>query len=554
MHVILQIPIFDFRAATSFAQAKLTNPSWPLPLLNRKPFMRQFGTVRPRINGGVEDWIGEEYFCEANHALKYVALQNQRFKTGNRSLLLRNIYKRLFSDGKFLNKIELGLRNADFYPDTTAESPIELKLLFKHYLQLPVRVGTKQMPLLKAGPALADLFFKATSRHSEAKNELAAALVRDGEPCLFAIVKNDEHYAIPREAKLIDTYTLDNSDATIQLYGYTIYLDGYYIKSWIIRIPRQGFLPRTPANAILRKLRINLMRIHAEKEIIKGLLNAVQQKHLDIDTPAVNIPLLAEYLQETGKKLFKEKHAGIDRQNMLDFALRSEQVVMPGDTLAQLVAKINDKFLARTMQKFVDRSIPVDKKVVLFMCSSPMDKNLLNFGEELKVVQRLHESSIDRANFQIEIRTGMERIEVPEQLVKLKPDILHISLHANNVKGLYFQDAARNADPMAIKEWISIIQLQQRIHKPSVIILSACNSFDFAKAAKPFADFAVGTIMVYPDEAGVEYARGFYTILFNDENTAYDTCHLAGVNAISNRKPPFAPIDGTAVDAIICQC
>ncbi|HEY4111462.1 hypothetical protein [Puia sp.] len=504
----------------------------------------------------MNDWTGEEYFCNATRALQYVALQDQRFKVSETlKVPVRNIYKRFFSDGNFVNKIELGLRDDDpyLYGDAEENPYRELKAFLKHLLQLPVRVAGQPIELFKSGTALTNLYQQATTPHISAKHELPG-LVQEGEPCLLAILQRDEAYYMPGEAKLIDTFPLDKEGAPIELYGYTLHLQNDYIKCWIIRIPHEGYLKGTPANAMLRKLRINLMRVHAEKETIKGLLNAVQQKRLDIDGPDTNISLLSEYLKDTSEKLFKPRRAGIDQESILDFALRSETEVLPGDTLAILVKKLNDKFLAKTMQKFVAQSKPADKKVLLFLCSSPGDKNPLDFGEEFKTIQDLHDSSIDRASFQIEIRTAVEKGRVKELLVKYKPDILHISLHASPINGLYFQDKDKNSSPMNVQEWKNIIELLNDIHRPSVIILSACNSYEHAVASKPFSDFSAGTTMVFPDLAGITYARGFYTILFNDENISWDICHRSGIQEVKDRTPPFDPINGTNVQDIIRKC
>jgi hypothetical protein len=166
----------------------------------------------------------------------------------------------------------------------------------------------------------------------------------------------------------------------------------------------------------------------------------------------------------------------------------------------------------------------------------------------------MHESSVDRANFQIEIRTGVEKGRVKELLIKYKPFILHISLHASPVKGLYFQDANKNANPMDVQEWKDIMELLGKVRKPSIIILSACNSYEHAVAARPYTDFAAGTTTVIPDMAGIIYARGFYTILFNDENTGWDVCHLSGIQEVKGYKPPFEPVGGVNVYDIIQMC
>ena len=87
------------------------------------------------------------------------------------------------------------------------------------------------------------------------------------------------------------------------------------------------------------------------------------------------------------------------------------------------------------------------------------------------------------------------------------------------------------------------IKLQSKIHKPQIIILSVCNSFLHAEKAKPFCDFAIGTKNVLDDQAGIAYAKGFYSILFNDKNSNAEVCHEAGENEIKYHNPPFNTIN-----------
>jgi len=116
------------------------------------------------------------------------------------------------------------------------------------------------------------------------------------------------------------------------------------------------------------------------------------------------------------------------------------------------------------------------------------------------------------------------------------------------VKGLYFQDAMKNPDPVSVEEFVDYIGLLSKKKKPQGIILSACNSLDHATSVASFCAFAMGTNDVFPDEAAIIYADSFYQTLFDGNDVSY--CHETALKAIRDLKPPFKPIGNHAVDLI----
>jgi len=553
MHIVLQIPIVDLREATADARSKLSNPSWPKPKMNKKPFIRHFGHVEPRSHGGIDEWGAEDYFCNAKLALQYTDLHKQVFKINDQcNITIRNTFKRFFSDGHFMNKVELGLKDNSLEQANNKKiniGDINLTALLKHYASLPVTINGKKTRLFKSGTQFTSLYYKSSTRHEELKKDLSS-FVQDGEICMLAIIPGNEKFTLPQEARLVNRFESPDKKEPLDLYGYTLHLEGYYIKVWLVLVSQQATVPETPSYALLRNLRINLMRIHAEKETIKGILNAVRLKQLDLSDEKVNSKALTDYLKNTGETLFKKSRYNITQDTMLDFALRSEDIAAPG-SFSSLEKEIADKFTLSNMKKFIEISALKDQKIILFICSSPTDKNLLDFGKEFNEIQEALDDSSDKANYSIRIQTSVERTKLAKILEKRRPDILHISLHGSPTNGLYFQDQAGNAAPMSAEEWNDILKLQTLIHRPEIIVLSACNSAQHAQVAKPFCNFVAGTKTVFPEKAGVIYAREFYNFLFSDNYTTPEICHQAGVNAIRHAHPAFDPINDIEVYNII---
>ena len=191
-----------------------------------------------------------------------------------------------------------------------------------------------------------------------------------------------------------------------------------------------------------------------------------------------------------------------------------------------------------------------NRKVILFLTSSPTGKNPLDFGKELRKIQKALDSSVDRNNYDIRIRPGILKNELMHLLDDQKPDYLHITMHASKTDGLDFEDDNGKPLPMSAAEFAQVLQLLNKQHQPHVIILSACNSKAHAEAVKAFCKYSIGTVTVFPEDAGVVYAQRFYEILFNKNSTDIPYCHQAAVLGIQQNVPPFEAVDGIAVHEI----
>lgn len=177
---------------------------------------------------------------------------------------------------------------------------------------------------------------------------------------------------------------------------------------------------------------------------------------------------------------------------------------------------------------------------ILFICSSPKDKNPLDFGAEFRKIKDAKAKGSNRDSFNIEIETGVEADELINKLTqKPYPDIIHISMHASKSEGLYFEDKNKNEKPISADELAEIFDLFSEIHQPELVILSACNSINHAQAIKPYAKYIVGTTDFLPDEVAIIYANRFYEMLFDGKTI--DFAHKAA--CLSIKQAPIAEED-----------
>jgi hypothetical protein len=550
MHIIFQFPIVDFRSILQDEQLRLTQPSWPSPNIANS-FVRSFGRVKKRKLGGTNTWSAEEYFCDAHVSIKYDNLHKHRFQIGsNAETLIEDCYRRLYSDGNFMNKIELGFVD-NLETCSARQSPteyFELVDILRHYANLKVTIGKKQVILVKAGKPLAGRYCYASTVSAKMFKDLEKYVVA-GQPCITIIVSPAYNMKMPEFAHHVGNFEANGEQ--IELWGYTLNHDGQYIKVWILKTPRANMVAsfQDPAGAMLRDIRINLMRVHAEKETVRVLLNGINDKLIDLEWSTERTAKLQQYLKKISSKLLLERRLDIDQRSILEFALKSEDVLTPGEftTLWESIAAFTDKYFRQTADRLVKQ---MQLKTILFLTSNPKDKNQLDFSHELEKIEEALKSGARRGEFQIKKKLTVMKNDLIHLLNEHTPDYVHIVLHASKTKGLYFEDADGNSLPMDINEFAEVIELYSSIKRPIVIILSACNSKSYADSVVGYCDFAVGTNEVFPDKAGVAYARNFYATLFESSNFDIRYCHRVGVLGIKNYTPKFDDINGTPVHKI----
>jgi hypothetical protein len=549
MHIIFEFPIVDCRPLLPDEDGKLTNPEWPTPPDSAKSFIRHFGAVKERNAGGSTDWTGEAYYCNTHLALQYDDLHKKGYplSTGRQSAIY-NSYRRFYSDGYFVGKIEAGfVDNTEKKGEAPGLENIKINLsdVLNHYADLPVKVDDKDFKLYKAGTALTKKYYgESTSKEKAALPQ--QQFVVAGELLIVLVFSANETFVLPETASLLEQVTLPDNKGSLKLHGYKLKHDGYALKVWLIETPAPVSSLSKPDKNILRNLRINLLRIHIEKETLRILLNKIKNKKIQLDNDSKEAQLADSYFKKTAERLFKKERYTLQQKNILDFALNSENSMSPDSftSLEEGVYYFQDQFTRNNIQRLLNG---MEKKMILFICASPKGKNPLDFGDEFKKIKDNLQKGADRYNFAIEIEPSVKKNEFLNLLTKYKPDYLHLSMHSSLTDGLYFEDDQKNQSPMSVAEFEGILELHNRLHHPKVIILSACNSQAHAAAVKPYCEYAVGTQTVFPASAGVIYADKFYATLFEDNSSHIPECHDAGRKAIEIFKPEFDPINDIPV-------
>lgn len=170
-------------------------------------------------------------------------------------------------------------------------------------------------------------------------------------------------------------------------------------------------------------------------------------------------------------------------------------------------------------------------KKILFLFSSPTDKNALDFGRDLKNIQSAHRSSIKRDEYaEPIIRPSVPAAKFTRTVLADKPAILHLTMHASKSEGLYFEDQNGEVQAISPDKLVAYFEIITEEYRPYLCVLSACNTIGHARALQPFCDYVVGMQDFFPDDAAKIYSEAFYEHLFDGNKVA--TAHKAALQAL----------------------
>jgi len=294
MFLTIQFPLLDYRLLQS-SPNRTEKPNWPKP--EKSEIARYFGRVFEKSDTGFYGpWDDENKYCRAKGVINLCGLgENSFYQSLHESDCRSRVqFRRFQSDGRFFAKYDIGFTDNFEYTLKDALTPDELKAsIHNHiekYLLCPVRVkvGSKLLPfipLIDAGRHLRNAFYWSTvnAKRSFDPKELRYQ-VEDGEPQLI----------VQMDAGMIDLQGFSDqkiempelSRAGIELFfdhiQYRQGRDNYRAKIWIIASTDKNNNPRTRQDfskysKTMRTLRINLLRIHQEKVILKKLFELISR-------------------------------------------------------------------------------------------------------------------------------------------------------------------------------------------------------------------------------------------------------------------------------------
>jgi hypothetical protein len=283
MLVTVQFPLADMRLFARGSERRLPKPAWP----DAHPggeFVRGIGGVDFRRLGGLNGWIGEGTHCRASRLIlldKMPALSilNQVDYPFVDAIRTRIAFRRLFADGQALVKCEIGLASSSIFRDWGIQ--YDLLKAIDNILTLQCRVpGRASGPLLFSGKSLATRYLECTTNRSvgdtadpQIENGSEMDLIAAGDPLVFVDLTSSTRISLP---KGYTSVVMPGNFAFQLFYGH--YAKGSLrVPIWFLLHP----IHENPSDKNARHLRIYLQRIHAEKEVLRLILNNIASGKLE---------------------------------------------------------------------------------------------------------------------------------------------------------------------------------------------------------------------------------------------------------------------------------
>src|SRR5439155_18371203 len=333
----IQIPFTDCRPFLDAETGLVLSPNWGDPDPG-SDFVRSFGAMRPRKLGGIREWPGEGKFCNLSRAVRFTQeLGAFAMTTTSNQVILEAAcaFRRFIADGRFsivaagsvVSRLELGLRcryKRQTPPRLNGAATAEI---VQRALNTPVYLrSTKEQArsLVGIGPQLAEMYLKATTKRRVCRsNPPEPWWFRPGAP-LVILEYREEHdiSELPQR-----TQTVPGLEGT----GIRVHYNWFNIGSARCGVWFLGHSSTKLVKEPLRRLRLNLFRLHSERESIKQILRLIAQKKIRLERNQEAAQRFQDYLEDAISLLSRQRRDGLPQSNILEVAQESEDLVTEGE-------------------------------------------------------------------------------------------------------------------------------------------------------------------------------------------------------------------------------
>jgi hypothetical protein len=457
MLVLLQFPFADLRPLASPA-GKPVGPDWGSPPLSNLPgFVRGFGGLRKRspasaAAGGT--WPGEAWFARAAAGIRLPQLTTAHFASAGVKLPPKHVVRRVFSDGEVLWRLEVGV-GLNLREPLSAQQALQT---VTDLLALPVRVRSKNHwgpfgALLKQGGAFEDALTKASSpQRSAPANGLG---LKRGRPMVLI-----ESTATTHAPQLVERLSVapgslhlkfggDDPASRIDVDVVTLRVSNYEMPLVWLRSAR-----RDPS-AELTALRVNLMRLHAEREVLTTVLRALNQGQLGEPSRAFE-----QYQAAAEKRLLDERRDGIDQSALrYVFSVYDQFTTVELESLRTRLAKLRQtrERTMRLVQTYASADgrttiVVTESEGAIQVTNNTVNVSGSNYGQINVAGTFVNNGTIIAGAADAKLKSAMEDLnKLAEQLAAKLPDVGDKEVVANKTQALVREAAAKKPDTDILK-------------------------------------------------------------------------------------------------------
>ncbi len=305
-------PLADLRPLLPDGVHRLPDPAWPRAQVGS--FVHSAGGVRDRRATGIKEWMGEDVYCGAHGTLRFDNFLRTRTLSGGLRPLCA--FRRIVSDG-CVTRLEVGLRLLVDRDRPAGLKADEALTLIEECAAMPVKIrgedGTwkKEVGLLEAGPLLAKHLLRATTQRVEGKlPPLQRWWLTAGRPIVVFEACPRGLLELPPESVAVEV----DANRDFDLAYHTLQGTGRRpsVGAWFLKYDPGSELDR------LRRLRIHLVRLHAEREALMTIVQELEAGRLPFDPRSVASWNLQDRLGKALLRLEQPRRYGLDQASILD--------------------------------------------------------------------------------------------------------------------------------------------------------------------------------------------------------------------------------------------
>lgn len=312
MFITIQFPFFDTRPLFNDFSETNRYPNWPFPNQGQH-FIHHFGVISKRKSGENNSFSDELEFVDVSNYIKFNNIHQIKFFK-----LFRPHFsvRRLYFDGSFLGRIEIGIKLKGFNASSTSSRSaiegynftFEAMLNAIKALEVTIKMpseGAKTTCNLKKLPSLIAKSFELATNNSGNKAPMAER-VKPCRPPIFFIEYYDYKYAGIKLPKNYSNIPLDNEQMSAQRrrrighFSFDLFsFESPDIQCFLLRkdISFKGKISHEEKGNI-SDIRASLLRAHGEFNALKAFFN---QK----DDSTINPTRLKELLSKKQSMLIE---------------------------------------------------------------------------------------------------------------------------------------------------------------------------------------------------------------------------------------------------------
>lgn len=145
---------------------------------------------------------------------------------------------------------------------------------------------------------------------------------------------------------------------------------------------------------------------------------------------------------------------------------------------------------------------------ILFLAANPKDTPQIRISEEIRTIdERLRTTALGH-HFELNQCWAVRAADLPEALLRYKPNIVHFSGHGSASGQIILEDKSGMTQPVSSQALSDLFQILT--DEVQCVVLNACYSESQARAIARHVECVVGMPRAIDDSSAIAFAAGFY--------------------------------------------